>query len=203
MARRQGNAGLRTGTAARRAAKPRIRALPDGMQARERRPLASSPGGGPASRPDGPRDKQTLRARMATAVVRSAGHPVSQKSREGLYPLTRAGLVQRRHVLGPVLHSDHGPRVPPRTQHQIHQETRHPAVSIGPRMDVPERPVPKQPVVKPTRRSSGDPSRLNRAALRRSALRFGRNTPGIPPSRALSAGRLPALGAHPGSTTGC
>ena len=36
---------------------------------------------------------------------------------------------------------------------------------------------------------------------RRSSLRFSRNTPGIPPSRALSAGR--GLGAHPGSTTGC
>ena len=58
------------------------------------------------------------------------------------------------------------------------------------------------------------PHRENRAALRRSALRFGRNTRGIPPSRALSAGPppgelappgelgLPALGAHPGSTTG-
>ena len=38
--------------------------------------------------------------------------------------------------------------------------------------------------------SAGDASRLNRDALRRSSLRFGRNTPGIPPSRALSAGRL-------------
>ena len=64
-------------------------------------------------------------------------------------------------------------------------------------------PVPiqcQQPVAKPTRRSAGDPSRLNRAAL---SLRFGRNTPGIPPSRALSAGRLAGLGAHPGFTTGC
>ena len=73
----------------------------------------------------------------------------------------------------------------------------------------------KQPVRKPTRRSAGDPSRLNRVAARRSSLRFGRNTPGIPPSRALSAGPppgelappgelgLPSLGAHPGSTTGC
>ena len=63
---------------------------------------------------------------------------------------------------------------------------------------------PKQPVVKPTRPSSpgggsaGDPSRLNRVATRRSSLRFGRNTPGIPPSRALSAGRLTSLGAHVG-----
>ncbi len=79
----------------------------------------------------------------------------------------------------------------------------------------------KQPVMKPTRPSSpgggsaGDPSRLNRVAARRSSLRFGRNTRGIPPSRALSAGPPPgglappgelglaALGAHPGSTTGC
>ena len=30
----------------------------------------------------------------------------------------------------------------------------------------------------------------------RSSLRFGRKTPGIPPSRALSAGRLTTLGAH-------
>ena len=58
-------------------------------------------------------------------------------------------------------------------------------------------------MVKPTRRSAGDPSRLNRVAARRSSLRFGRNTPGIPPSRALSAGRLAGLGAHAGSTTGC
>ena len=50
---------------------------------------------------------------------------------------------------------------------------------------------PQQPVNKVTRRSAGDPSRLNRAASRRSSLRFGRNTHGIPPSRALSAGRLP------------
>ena len=55
----------------------------------------------------------------------------------------------------------------------------------------------------PTRRSAGDPSRLNRVASRRSSLRFGRNTPGIPPSRALSVGRLAGLGAHVGSTTGC
>ena len=61
----------------------------------------------------------------------------------------------------------------------------------------------KQPVMKPTRRSAGDPSRLNRIAARRSSLRFGRNTLGIPPSRALSAGRLAGLGAHVGSTTGC
>ena len=59
-----------------------------------------------------------------------------------------------------------------------------------------------QPVAKPTRRSTGDPSRLNRVAARRSSLRFGRNTRGIPPSRALSAGRLTGLGAHVGFTTG-
>ena len=57
--------------------------------------------------------------------------------------------------------------------------------------------------MKPTRRSAGDPSRLNRVAARRSSLRFGRNTRGIPPSRALSARRLTTLGAHVGSTTGC
>ena len=62
---------------------------------------------------------------------------------------------------------------------------------------------PRQPAVKPTRRSAGDPSRLNHSASLRSALRFGRNTRGIPPSRALSAGRLAGLGAHVGSTTGC
>ena len=55
-------------------------------------------------------------------------------------------------------------------------------------------PAPKQPVAKPTRRSTGDPSRLNHSASLRSALRFGRNTPGIPPSRALSAGRLAPTG---------
>ena len=60
-----------------------------------------------------------------------------------------------------------------------------------------------------TRRSTGDASRLNRPASRGSQLRFGRNTPGpvlpvgIPPSRALSAGRLARLGAHVGFTTGC
>ena len=43
----------------------------------------------------------------------------------------------------------------------------------------------------------------HRVAAHRSSLRFGRNTLGIPPSRALSAGRLPGLGAHVGSTTGC
>ncbi len=52
----------------------------------------------------------------------------------------------------------------------------------------------KQPVMKPTRRSAGDPSRLNRVAARRSSLRFSRNTPGIPPSPALSAGRLAPTG---------
>ena len=53
--------------------------------------------------------------------------------------------------------------------------------------------------------SSGDPSRPNshRAASRPSSLRFGRNTPGIPPSRALSAGRLATLGAHATLPTGC
>ena len=63
--------------------------------------------------------------------------------------------------------------------------------------------------MKPAWRSAGDPSRLNHVASRRSSLRFGRNTRGIPPSRALSAGPPPGelglagLGAHPGSTTGC
>ena len=63
--------------------------------------------------------------------------------------------------------------------------------------------------MKPTRRSAGDASRLNRVASRRSSLRFGRNTPGpvlpvgAPPSRALSAGRFAGLGAHVGSITGC
>ena len=46
-------------------------------------------------------------------------------------------------------------------------------------------------MVEPTRRSTGDPSRLNHSASLRSALRFGRSTPGIPPSRALSAGPPP------------
>ena len=41
------------------------------------------------------------------------------------------------------------------------------------------------------------------AETRRSSLRFGRNTPGIPPSRALSAGRLTGLGTHVTLSTGC
>ena len=61
----------------------------------------------------------------------------------------------------------------------------------------------KQPVDKVTRRSAGDASRLNHASPRRSSLRFGRNTLGIPPSRALSAGRLTSLGAHVTLSTGC
>ena len=60
-----------------------------------------------------------------------------------------------------------------------------------------------QPVEKVTRRSSGDASRLNRAAMRPSSLRFGRNTLGIPPSRALSGARLATLGAHATFSTGC
>ena len=47
----------------------------------------------------------------------------------------------------------------------------------------------KQPVMKPTRRSAGDPSRLNRVAFA-PLIVAGRNTLGIPPSRALSARRL-------------
>ena len=61
----------------------------------------------------------------------------------------------------------------------------------------------KQPVGEPARRSAGDASRLNRVASRRSSLRVGRKSAAIPPSRALSAGRLPDLGAHAGSPTGC
>jgi len=61
----------------------------------------------------------------------------------------------------------------------------------------------EQPVAEPARRSTGDAARLNRASARRAAVRFGRNTPGIPPSRALSAGRLAALGAHASPTTAC
>ena len=53
-----------------------------------------------------------------------------------------------------------------------------------------------------TRRSAGDASRLNRSPAARSSLRFGRNTLGIPPSRALSAGRLAGLGAHVTLSTG-
>ena len=69
------------------------------------------------------------------------------------------------------------------------------------------RSIPAEPpAMEPARPSSpgggsaGDPSRLNRAASRRSSLRFGRNTPGpvlpvgAPPSRALSAGRLAPTG---------
>ena len=40
------------------------------------------------------------------------------------------------------------------------------------------------------------PPAVHRAVSRRSSLRFGRNTLGTPPSRALSAGRLTAVGAH-------
>ncbi len=65
------------------------------------------------------------------------------------------------------------------------------------------------------------PPAVHHSASLRSALRFGRNTPGpvlpvgAPPSRGLSAGPPPGelappgelgltgLGAHPGSTTGC
>ena len=54
--------------------------------------------------------------------------------------------------------------------------------------------TPSQPVVKPTRRSAGDASRPNHSASLRSSLRFSRNTPGIPPSRASSAGRLAPTG---------
>ena len=65
-----------------------------------------------------------------------------------------------------------------------------------------------QPVERVTRHSTGDSSRLNRpptgrtGATRPSSLRFGRNTPGIPPSRALSARRFAALGAHATLSTG-
>ena len=48
----------------------------------------------------------------------------------------------------------------------------------------------QQPVAQPARRSTCDASRLNRASMRRSSLRFGRNTPGTMASRALSAGRI-------------
>ena len=63
--------------------------------------------------------------------------------------------------------------------------------------------LPEQPVDKVTRRSAGDASRLKRAASRPSSLRFGRNTLGIPPSRALSAGRLARLDTHATLSTGC
>ena len=62
---------------------------------------------------------------------------------------------------------------------------------------------------RPAPEATGDASRLNRpptgrtGASRRSSLRFGRNTPGIPPSRALSAGRLTGLGTHVTLSTGC
>ena len=47
------------------------------------------------------------------------------------------------------------------------------------------------------------PPAVHRAASRRSSLRFSRKTSGIPPSRALSAGRLAALGAHATLPTDC
>ena len=59
-----------------------------------------------------------------------------------------------------------------------------------------------QPVEKVTRRLSGDARfsrwglRLNRASARRCALRFGRNTPGIPPSRAAPPGRNAHVRVH-------
>jgi len=53
------------------------------------------------------------------------------------------------------------------------------------------------------RHSAGDASRLNRSASLRSSFRFGRNTFGIPPSRASSGGRLTGLGAHGTLSTGC
>ena len=82
--------------------------------------------------------------------------------------------------------------------------------------------APCQPGASPTSALTRvPPPAVDRAAARRSSLRFGRNTlgpvlpVGAPPSRALSAGPppgelappgelgLPGLGAHPGPTTGC
>ena len=60
-----------------------------------------------------------------------------------------------------------------------------------------------QPVDKVTRHSSGDASRLNaplRCAPGRSSLRIGRNTPGIPPSRAAPTGRTGSAGRRPAPT---
>ena len=76
----------------------------------------------------------------------------------------------------------------------------------GPVLPVGARPSihPGQTACDETRAAFGRRSiPADRVAARRSSLRFGRNTPGIPPSRALSAGRLAGLGAHAGSTTGC
>ena len=61
----------------------------------------------------------------------------------------------------------------------------------------------KQPVMKPTRRSAGDPSRLTaslRAAHR--CVSVGIH-PVFLPHAPCPAGRLAGLGAHVGSTTGC
>ena len=64
--------------------------------------------------------------------------------------------------------------------------------------------APCQPGVSPASALTRvPPPAVHRPASRCSALRFGRNTPGIPPSRALSAGRLVRLRAHVGFTTGC
>ena len=80
-------------------------------------------------------------------------------------------------------------------------------------------PIPSAPgsarCWRPAPEASGDASRLNRSASRRSSLRFGRNTSGpvlpvgAPPSRALSAARLAptgrtgALGARPTLSADC
>ena len=64
----------------------------------------------------------------------------------------------------------------------------------------------KQPVVKPTRRSAGDPSRLNRAAHR--CVSVGIHAVFLPhapcqPGASPPPGELAGLGAHVGFITGC
>ena len=129
----------------------------------------------------------------------------------GYLPVTRNGttlffqLINERLTAGGKTHTAFDRRSIPAQQPVVKPTRRSRARRDGGRVAPP--PVPSAPgstrCWRPAPETAGDPSRLNRVASRRSSLRFGRNTLGIPPSRALSAGRLAGLGAHVGSTTGC
>ena len=135
-----------------------------------------------------------------TAALRAAHRCVSV----GIHPVF---LPRAPCQTGPTGRT--GPRRPRRSRGFHHRlftaslRAAHRCVSVGiHRVFLPH--APCQPGASPASALTRvPPPAVHRVAARRSSLRFGRDTSGIPRPRALSGGRFPHLGAHAGFTTGC
>ena len=68
---------------------------------------------------------------------------LSYKLDEGGNVVSDTGAVECGQILASVSRANDGPRVAARCQHSVHQEPRHASVPVCVRMDIPEKPMPK------------------------------------------------------------